>query len=153
MFFILLNFFIILLNFNYISYNEDFLLNLFLILFFILIYIFFNNKIKFLFFSYITKIFYIFTMLINFIYYYNNEYKIFNRLKYKFLNKFILTFKLLRKNLSKVINNNFYKNIYLIRILCFLKNLLDYQLTNDFNFLLFFNIKNKLKVNDIIFFY
>jgi len=92
-------------------------------------------------------------MLIKFIYYYNNEYKIFNKLKYKFLNKLILTLKILRKNLNKVINANFSKNIYLIRLLCFLKTLLDYQVVNDFNFLFFCIIKNKLKNNDILFFY
>jgi len=153
MFFLLLNFFIILVNFNFIGYNEDFLLNLFLILFFLLLYILLNNKIKFLFFSYITKTFYIFMMLIKFIYYYNNEYKIYNKLKYKFLNKLILTLKILRKNLNIIITTNLSKNIYLIRLLCFLKILLDYQIVNEFNFLFFLTVKDKLKINDILLFY
>lgn len=153
MFFIFLNFLIILINFNFIGYNEDFLLSLFLILFFILLYILLNNKIKFLFFSYIAKTFYIFTILIKFIYFYNKEYKFYNKLKYKFLNKFIFSLKNLKKNISKIINNNLNRNIFLIRLLLFLKNLLDYQIINDFNLLLYFTIKNKLKFNDILFFY
>lgn len=153
MFFILLNFFIILINFNFISYNEDFLLNIFLILFFLILYILLNNKIKLYFFLYIAKTFYIFIMLMQFIYYYNNEYKNFNGLKKKFLNKLVLTFKIFKRNLSKLVNKNFNKNLYLIRILNYLRNLLEYQLVKDFNIIIIYMIKFKLKIYDILFFY
>lgn len=153
MFFIFLNFFIILINFNYLSYNEDFLLNLFLILFFLILYILLKNKIKNFFFSYITKTFFVFIILMRFIYYYNNEYRIFNNLKSRFLNKFLLALRILKKNLSKILNQNYNKNLYLIRLLNFLKNLLDFRIIKDMNIIIIYIIKLKLKVHDILLFY
>jgi hypothetical protein len=124
--------FTILVNYNFLSYNENLLLCVFFILFFILGYSLIKNIFKqFIFFKILKNFFYIFLVLrLN-----NYFYKLliyFYTVKLNILVKFINRIKLLRKKSIVNISNLF--NYYII----------------IFNLVYFYNLNKKFKLNNNI---
>jgi len=144
--------FAILFNFDFLSYNETFLLGLFLVIFFYLIYLFAELKFKEYIFLQIYKIFcliFIVLKLSNFF----QKLSIFNYIaKKRILKKLYLKTMSINKSVMVIINNLF--EDYLV-IFCFLFYLNISKklelLSNSLNLLLVFAI-DKAKRNDSILF-
>jgi hypothetical protein len=143
----------ILFNFEFLSYNENFLLALFLIVFFYLIYIFAELKFKEYFFFQIYKTYCLIFIVLKLSNFFQKLLIFIYIMKKKILKK--INFKIMVvKNCAMFSINNLFEN-YLI-IFCFLYFLNISKklelLSNYLNILLIFAIK-KANINDNIFFY
>ena len=139
---------IYLINFNLIKFNEDLLLNLSMILFFITIYISLKSNIKIFKFFNIFKIYWIYRFLFRFNFYYIKEYLYMLFIKKSSLIK--LKYKLY----------NLYKNIFnkLYELFNSLKYIFIFNIILKIN--IYFKLLNKniikinnLKINDFILFF
>jgi hypothetical protein len=150
LFIIILSF---LINFNFIVFNENLLLALCLILFFIIIYILLQNKIKHYSFFQIFQIFYIFTYLFKLNNFFNKKYILICLIKKKYINKIKIKLILLKKFISIKFFNILNKSNILINLYIFLKekNILKDHKNNIYIYILFLILK--LKNNDYLLFY
>lgn len=144
--------FAVLFNFDFLSYNETFLLGLFLVIFFYLIYLFGEIKFKEYIFFQIYKIY----CLILFVLKLSNFFQklsIFNYImKKRILKKFYLKTKSINKSVMVVINNLFEDYLVLFCFLFYLNISKKLELlSNSLNILLIFAI-DKAKRNDSILF-
>src|SRR5437868_10728815 len=97
MFFIFL-LFIILINFNFFSYNENLLLCIIFIIFFGLSYIIINKKVKELNFLKIFKIYYLILILLRLNNYFYKLLSYFYLVKKNILNKYLIKINLIKNN-------------------------------------------------------
>jgi hypothetical protein len=145
--------FTILFNLNYLSYNETFLLGLFLIIFFYLIYILLEIKFKEYIFFQIYKVF----CLILLVFKLNNFFQKLSIFVYimkkRILKKLFFKIKVINKNVINYIKILFEDYLVIFCFLYFLNISKKLELlSNSLNNLLIFAI-NKAKINDNILFY
>jgi hypothetical protein len=142
--------FAILFNFDFLSYNETFLLGLFLVIFFYLIYLFAELKFKEYIFFQIYKIFCLIFFVLKLSNFFQKLSIFFYIMKKRILKKFYLKTMSIKKSVMVAINNLF--EDYLV-IFCFLFYLNISKklelLSNSLNILLIFAI-DKAKRNDSI---
>jgi len=153
MFLVLVIAFALFINNSIIIYNEYFLLCVFLGLFFILIYIIFNNNIKLFVFLKIFKSFYIFLILFKLNIFFNIVCKFFYLKKKLFIKLYFLRFYLLEEAAYIVYKNIIQRSMVVINIL-FLLNFKSFnKIIRNYNSfaLLYLNIRHKS--NDIILLY
>lgn len=145
--------FAFLINFNYISYNENFLLCFFFILFFIIVYNLIKKMFKEFIFIKIFKNFFIILLILKLNIYFNKVltfyYLIKRNILIKYINKMLL---IKRKNLVKL-NNIFNYYLIILNFIYYLnlnKGIKIKQFIINFNCFKFFKI---LKTNDFILFF
>ena len=150
LFFIVL--FAVLFNFDFLSYNETFLLGLFLVIFFYLIYLFAEIKFKEYIFFQIYKIFCLIFFVLKLSNFFQKLSIFYYIMKKRILKKLYLKTMSIKKSVMVVINNLF--EDYLV-VFCFLFYLNISKklelLSNSLNILLVFAI-DKAKRNDSILF-
>lgn len=144
--------FALLFNFDFLGYNETFLLGLFLVIFFYLIYLFAEIKFKEYIFFQIYKIFCLILFVLKLSNFFQKLSIFYYIMKKRILKKFYLKTMSINKSVMVVINNLF--EDYLV-VFCFLFYLNISKklelLSNSLNILLIFAI-DKAKRNDSILF-
>lgn len=144
--------FAVLFNFDFFSYNETFLLGLFLVIFFYLIYLFAEIKFKEYVFFQIYKIFCLIFFVLKLSNFFQKLSIFYYIMKKRILKKFYLKIKSINKNVMIVINNLF--EDYLV-IFCFLFYLNISKklelLSNSLNILLIFAIDKAVRNDSILF--
>jgi len=144
--------FAVLFNYDFISYNETFLLGLFLVIFFYLIYLFAEIKFKEYIFFQIYKIFCLIFFVLKLSNFFQKLSIFYYIMKKRILKKLYLKTMSIKKSVMVVINNLF--EDYLV-VFCFLFYLNISKklelLSNSLNILLVFAI-DKAKRNDSILF-
>ena len=145
--------FAVLFNLDYLSYNETFLLGLFLIIFFYLIYIFAEMKFKEYIFFQIYKVFCLIFLVLKLSNFFQ-KLSIFTYIvKKRVLKKLYLKTKAINKSVMGSINVLFEDYLVIFCFLYFLNISKKLELlSNSLNFLLIFAI-DKAKRNDNILFY
>jgi hypothetical protein len=153
MFFFFLCIFSILINYNFLSYNENFLLCIFFIIFFILIYILMNRKFKEYNFLRIFKNFYLILLVLRLNYYFYKLLICYYFIKSNILNKFIIKINLIKKNFLLILNNIFENYLIIFSLIFFLNINKNYKLINESYNLLVLKFIDKLKFHDSLLFY
>ena len=152
MFFIFL-LFIILINFNFFSYNENLLLCIIFIIFFGLGYIFISKKVKELNFLIIFKIYYLILILLRLNNYFYKLLSYFYLVKKNILNKCLIKITLIKNNFGLFLKQFFENYLNIIHILFYLNLNKNYKFNIEklnFNILLYID---KLKAYDSFLFY
>ena len=145
--------FIILINFNFLSYNENFLLCIIFIIFFSLIYILVNKKVKEYNFLKIFKIYYLILILLRLNNYFYKLLSFFYLIKKTILSKCLVKLLLIKNNFGLLLKQFFENYLNIVNVLFYLnlnKNFKFY--IHNFNFKLFSYIE-KLKIYDSFLFY
>jgi len=141
--------FILFINNNIIIYNENFLLCIFLILFFILIYLVLNKNIKFFLFFKLFQNFYMFLMLFKMNIFINKLCRFFYLRKKYLLKIFKIKVLLSKKNIFMVYNKIIEKNKFIINLFFLLNNKRYIRVIRNFNNFFFFNFDINVKCNDV----
>jgi hypothetical protein len=141
--------FILFINNNIIIYNENFLLCIFLILFFILIYLVLNKNIKIFLFFKVFQSFYMFLMLFKMNIFINKLCKFFYLRKKYLLKTFKIKVLLSKKNIFMVYNKITEKDKFIINLSFLLNNKRYIRVIRNFNNFLFFNFDINVKCNDV----
>jgi hypothetical protein len=152
MFFIFL-LFIILINFNFFSYNENLLLCIIFIIFFGLSYIIINKKVKELNFLKIFKIYYLILILLRLNNYFYKLLSYFYLVKKNILNKCLIKINWIKNNFRLFLKQFFENHLNVINILFYLnlnKNFKIFIKKLNFKILLYID---KLKAYDSFLFY
>jgi hypothetical protein len=145
--------FAILFNFNFISYNEIFLLGLFLIIFFYLIYIFLEIKIKEYIFFQIYKIYCLIFFVLKLSNFFQKLSIYFYVTKKRLLKKIDIKIKSIKKSIILSISILFENYLVIFFFLFYLNiNKIFKLLSNSSNILLIF-ANNKANINDSLLFY
>jgi len=143
----------VLFNFDYLSYNETFLLSLFLIIFFYLIYVFIEVKFKEYIFLKIYKIYCLICLVLKLSNFFHKLYIFIYIMKKRILKKLYLKKLAINKNILVCINTLLEDYLVIFCFLFFLNISKKLELlSNGLNILLIFAI-DKAKINDNILFY
>lgn len=152
MFFFFLCIFVFLINFDYISYNENFLLCIFFILFFIIVYNLIRNIFKNFIFLKIFKNFFILLIILKLNIYFNRLLIFYYITKLKLLFKYINKIRLLKKKSLIDIKNIFNYYIVIINFLYYFNINKKFITYDNFINLYLLNFFIKIKKNDFFLF-
>lgn len=152
MFFLFL-LFIILINFNFFSYNENLLLCIIFIIFFSLAYILVNKKVKEYYFFKIYKIYYLILILLRLNNYFYKLLSYFYLIKKNMLSKYLVKLSLIKKNFGLLLKQFFENHLNIVHVLFYLNLNKSFKIN-----ILNWNLKiityiDKLKVYDSFLFY
>jgi hypothetical protein len=152
-FFIFLCVFSILINYNFLSYNENFLLCIFFIIFFLLIYILVNKSFKVYNFLKIFKNFYLLLLVLRLNYYFYKLLIYYYIIKNIILSKFKVKIKLIKKNF--IFNIKFFFDSFLtvFSLIFFLNLNKHYKLINEAYYLLILKYLDYFRLHDSLSFY
>ena len=153
MFFFFLCIFAFLINVNFISYNENFLLCIFFILFFVIAYSLIKNVFKNFIFLKIFKNFFVILLVLKLNIYFNKLLMFYYVIKYNLLLKYINKIILLRKRSWINLNNLFNYYIIIINFLYFFNINKNLIIKDDFVNLYLFNFFMKIKKYDFLLFF
>lgn len=139
----------ILVNNNYISYNENILLCIFFILFFIIAYIGVKELLKVFVFKKIFNNFFLILFTVRITYFFNNLIIYTNSIKYNISKKYINKIFLLKKKYITSIHNIFNKYLILILFSYFIVIKVKYKVIQELINIIW---NRQIKKNDIFFF-
>jgi hypothetical protein len=145
--------FIILINLNFFSYNENFLLSIIFIVFFSLVYIIVNKKVKEYNFFKIFRIYYLILILLRLNNYFYKLLSFFYLVKKNILSKCLVKLLLIKNNFGLLIKYFFENYLNIVNVLFYLNLNKKFKFNiQNFNFKLFLYIE-KLKYYDNFLFY
>lgn len=145
--------FIILINFSFFSYNENFLLCIIFIVFFSLIYILVNKKVKEYNFFKIFRIYYLILILLRLNNYFYKLLSYFYLVKKNMLNKSLVKLSLIKKNFQSLLKQFFENYLSFVNILFYLNLNKSFKINiQNFN-LKIVSYTDKLKAYDSFLFY
>jgi len=145
--------FAFLINLNYISYNENFLLCIFFILFFVIVYIFIKKSFKEYIFIKIFKNFFIILLILKLNIYFNKVLMFYYIIKRNIISKYISKILLIKKKNIIKINNIFTYYLIVLNFIYYLNLNKNIKFKEIFVNLNFFNFVKSLKKYDFALFF
>jgi hypothetical protein len=145
--------FAFLINLNYISYNENFLLCVFFVLFFIIVYSVIKKSFKEFIFIKIFKNFFIILLILKLNIYFNKVLMLYYIIKRNIINKYISKILLIKKKNIIKLNNIFNYYLIILNFIFYLNLNKNIKLKEIYINLNFFNFVKSLKKNDFALFF
>lgn len=145
--------FAFLINLNYISYNENFLLCVFFVLFFIIVYSVIKKSFKEFIFIKIFKNFFVILLILKLNIYFNKVLMLYYIIKRNIINKYISKILLIKKKNIIKLNNIFNYYLIILNFIFYLNLNKNIKLKEIYINLNFFNFVKSLKKNDFALFF
>lgn len=145
--------FAFLINLNYISYNENFLLCIFFVLFFVIAYSLIKKSFKEFIFIKIFKNFFIILLILKLNIYFNKVLMFYYIAKRKIIIKYISKILIIKKKNIIKLNNIFNYYLILLNFVFYLNLNNNIKFNNNIINLNFFNFVKSLKKNDLSLFF